>query len=111
MAGRQSSSHNRSTAKYFESNGLNGWLAALLVAPYYVFLITNGTFNLFFSPQVSFVSGYIFNSMLVHLLQGDFAVDADSIKLEAVVRNGQAYTYFRRRSRRSSVCPCCCSAP
>jgi hypothetical protein len=61
---------------------------------YYSLLITNGSFDFFNDPPREIVSGVVFNSMLWHLLQGDFTVDPDAIRLEAYVRDGKTYTYF-----------------
>jgi hypothetical protein len=59
-----------------------------------VLLITNGTFDLFADIPRDLVSGLVFNSMLSHLLQGDFAVDPSAIKFEAFLKDGRTYTYF-----------------
>src|SRR5690348_16665487 len=72
---------------------------ALFVIGYYAALLTSGNFVLWapaVKPGESGASffGFVFNSMLLHLLRGDFTVDPYAIKLEAVVRNGQIYTYF-----------------
>ena len=61
---------------------------------YYTLLITDGSFNLFQTRPREIVSGVVFNSMLSHLLQGDFAVDPEAIRLEAFVRDGKTYAYF-----------------
>ena len=72
---------------------------ALFVIGYYAALLTSGNFVLWapaVKPGESGASffGFVFNSVLLHLLRGDFTVDPYAIKLEAVVRNGQIYTYF-----------------
>jgi hypothetical protein len=70
------------------------YVAIAVVFPYYSLLITNGTFDFFGADQRDLVSGLVFNSMLAHLLEGDFGVDADAVRLEAFVREGRTYTYF-----------------
>src|SRR6516164_5886621 len=72
---------------------------ALFVIGYYAALLTSGNFVLWapaVKPGESGASffGFVFNSVLLHLLRGDFTVDPYAIKLEAVVRNGQIYAYF-----------------
>ena len=73
---------------------LSHWwnFAALLavVAVYYLFLLSNGTFQLF-APEML---GRVFNNMLVHLLHGEFTVDREAIGFEAFTRNGNTYAYF-----------------
>ncbi len=66
---------------------------------YYAALVTSGSFILW-APAIgpgdsgpSFF-GFVFNSMLLHLLRGDFTIDPNAIKLEAVIRNGEIFTYF-----------------
>jgi hypothetical protein len=72
---------------------------ALFLLCYYAVLVTSGSFVLW-APAIgpgdsgqSFF-GFVFNSMLLHLLRGDFTIDPDAIKLEAVIRNGEIFTYF-----------------
>jgi len=67
-------------------------LAALIVAVsvYYLFLLSNGTF-LVFGPEML---DQTYNSMLVHMLHGNFDVDPKAIGLEAMTRNGKTYAYF-----------------
>ncbi len=68
------------------------WVTLAFV--YYSFLITSGPFDLFHQVPRKIVSGVVFNSMLSHLLQGDFTVDPDAIRREAFVKDGKTYTYF-----------------
>jgi hypothetical protein len=67
-------------------------LAALIVAVsvYYLFLLSNGTF-LVFGPEML---DQTYNSMLVHMLHGNFDVDPKAIGFEAMTRNGTTYAYF-----------------
>jgi len=62
----------------------------VLIAVYYLFLLSNGTFELF-APEMF---GRVFDNMLVHLLHGEFTVDASVIDYEAFTRNGKTYSYF-----------------
>jgi hypothetical protein len=57
---------------------------------YYAMLITLG-FPSFFTAHPH---GLTFNSMLLHLLNGTFDVDPQTIGDEGIVRNGMSYTYF-----------------
>lgn len=66
---------------------------------YYAALLTNGDFILWAptihrgdSGQSTF--GFVYNSTLQHLLNGDFTIDLDAIGFEALIRNGKVYTYF-----------------
>ena len=68
------------------------WLAVAFV--YYSLQITGGSFDFFHDRPREIVTGVVFNSMLSHLLQGDFAVDPDAIRLEAFVKDGKTYAYF-----------------
>lgn len=61
-----------------------------LIAVYYLFLLSNGTFELFAPELLS----RVFSNMLVHLLHGDFTVDRNVIDFEAFTRNGKTYSYF-----------------
>jgi hypothetical protein len=73
---------------------LSRWLsfAVLLtiVAAYYFFLLSNGTFQLF-APELL---DKTFDNMLVHLLRGDFTVDRAAIGDEAFTHGGKTYAYF-----------------
>ena len=73
---------------------LSHWLsfAVLLtvIAIYYLFLLSNGTFQLF-GPEML---DKAFDNMLVHLLRGEFTVDREAIGYEAFTRDGKTYTYF-----------------
>ena len=55
----------------------------VVIAVYYLFLLSNGTFELF-EPEMF---GRVFDNMLVHLLHGKFTVDASVIDYEAFTRN------------------------
>ena len=65
----------------------------LIAAIYYLFLAMDGSFNLF-KPIELAARGMTFNSMLEHLLHGEFDVDPAAIAFEGVVRDGKTYTYF-----------------
>jgi hypothetical protein len=73
---------------------LSHWLSffALLaiIAIYYLFLLSNGTLQLF-APELL---DKAFNNMLVHLLHGEFTVDREAIGYEAFTRDGKTYAYF-----------------
>jgi hypothetical protein len=69
------------------------WYFAALIAAvsiYYLFLLSNGTFQLF-APEML---DKVFDSMLAHLLRGEFTVDRDAIDFEAFTREGKTYAYF-----------------
>jgi hypothetical protein len=61
-----------------------------IVTVYYLFLLSNGTFQLF-APELL---DKAFNNMLVHLLRGEFTVDREAIDFEAFTRDGKTYAYF-----------------
>jgi hypothetical protein len=61
-----------------------------VITVYYLFLLSNGTFELF-APELL---GTVFDNMLVHLLHGEFNVDRNVIDFEAFTRNGKTYAYF-----------------
>lgn len=68
-----------------------GFVALIaVVGVYYLFLLSNGTLQLF-APELL---DKVFDSMLAHLLHGEFNVDPKAIGFEASVRNGKTYTYF-----------------
>ncbi len=68
-----------------------GFTALLaIIAVYYLFLLSNGTFRLF-APEML---DRTFDSMLVHLLHGEFTVDRRAINWESFTRDGKTYTYF-----------------
>jgi hypothetical protein len=71
---------------------LNLYFVVLIAAVtvYYLFLLSNGTFQIL-APELL---DKVFDNMLVHLLRGEFTVDRDAIDYEAVTRNGRSYTYF-----------------
>jgi hypothetical protein len=62
----------------------------VVVAVYYLFLLSNGTFELL-APEMF---DRVFDNMLVHLLHGEFTVDRSVIDYEAFTRNGKTYSYF-----------------
>jgi hypothetical protein len=62
----------------------------VVIAVYYLFLLSNGTFELF-APEMF---DRVFDNMLVHLLHGEFTVDWSVIDYEAFTRNGKTYSYF-----------------
>jgi hypothetical protein len=61
-----------------------------IIAVYYLFLLSNGTFQLFVPEMLD----KTFDNMLVHLLRGDFTVDRAAIGVEAFTRDGKTYAYF-----------------
>ena len=63
---------------------------AVALAVYYLFLLSNGTFQLL-APEML---DKVFNNMLIHLLRGEFTVDRDAIDFEAFTRDGKTYAYF-----------------
>lgn len=65
----------------------------LLAAIYYVFLAMDGSFNLSKPPEQA-ARGMTFNSMLEHLLHGEFDVDPAAVAFEGIVRDGKTYIYF-----------------
>ena len=72
---------------------LSYWYFVFLVAGvavYYLFLLSNGTFQLI-APEMF---DKVYDSMLVHLLHGEFTVDPRAIDFESFTRNGKTYTYF-----------------
>jgi len=72
---------------------------ALFVFFYYAAMLTNGDFILW-APAIrpgdseQSVFGFVYNSTLLHLLRGEFTIDLDAIGFEALIRNGEIYTYF-----------------
>jgi hypothetical protein len=65
----------------------------LIAAVYYIFLAMDGSFNLSKPLELS-ARGMTFNSMLEHLLRGEFDVDPAAVAFEGVVRDGKTYVYF-----------------
>jgi hypothetical protein len=65
-------------------------LCLIPTGAYYFWIISFG-FPSFFEPTLH---GRTFNSMLLHLLQGSFDVDAAAIGDEGTLRNGRVYAYF-----------------
>ena len=62
----------------------------VVIAVYYLFLLSNGTFELF-APEMF---DRVFDNMLLHLLHGEFTVDRGVIDYEGFTRNGKTYSYF-----------------
>ena len=60
--------------------------AVASVATYHLFLLSNGTVQLF--PEM------LDKALLVHLLRGEFTVDREAIGYEAYTRDGKTYPYF-----------------
>ena len=61
-----------------------------IVIVYYLFLLSNGTFQIL-APELL---DKVFDNVLVHLLRGDFTVDREAIDYEAITQDGKTYTYF-----------------
>lgn len=61
-----------------------------VVTVYYLFLLSNGTLQVF-APELL---DKVFDNMLVHLLRGEFTVDRSAIDYEAITQDGKTYTYF-----------------
>jgi hypothetical protein len=75
------------------SAAINWAVVLLCLAPavaYYAVLITLG-FLSFFTPAVH---GLTFNEMLLHLLNGAFDVDPQTVGNEGRIHNGLTYSYF-----------------
>jgi hypothetical protein len=66
------------------------WALLIIAAIYYVFLLTDGTFDLFGAEAM----GLVFNDMALRLLHWDFTSSPDIIGVEGFVRDGRTYTYF-----------------
>ena len=62
----------------------------IIIAAYYLLLLSNGTFRLFAPEKFD----KLFGSMLLHMLHGQFYVDSNVIGYEAFTRNGHTYSYF-----------------
>ena len=75
---------------------LSHWLSfavfLTVIAIYYLFLLSNGTFQLF-GPEML---DKAFDNTLVHLLRGEFTVDREAIGYEAFTRDGKTFVYFTR---------------
>ncbi len=71
---------------------INAYYLVLVVIAfiYYIFLIAGHSFRLFEPTEL----GMSFNSMLEHLLRGQFDIDPHAIRFEGFVRNGKTYSYF-----------------
>src|SRR2546421_3528768 len=65
-----------------------GLIAVITV--YYLFLLSNGTFQIL-APELL---DKVFDNILVHLLRGEFTVDREAIDYEAITQDGKTYTYF-----------------
>ena len=61
-----------------------------MLALVYFAILTRGSFNLAHPTP----SGFAFNSMLLHLLRGQFDVDPGTIANEGFLVNGKVYSYF-----------------
>lgn len=89
-------SENVSKARVASGAVLTYFPVFAAVALYYAFLllfaagVTTGKFS-FFAPVEN---GLTFNSMLAHLLRGEFDVDPSAISFEGFVRDGKTYSYF-----------------
>ena len=71
----------------------SAWCFAALIAAaavYYLVLLSNGTFRVF-APEML---DQAYNSMLTHMLHGQFDVDPKAIGFEAITRNGKTFAYF-----------------
>jgi hypothetical protein len=66
----------------------------LIAAVYYLFLATDGSLNLPTLLERGVARGMTFNSMLEHLLHGEFDVDPAAIGSEGHLRDGKTYAYF-----------------
>jgi hypothetical protein len=64
-----------------------------VAAVYYLFLVMDGSLNLLKLPETA-ARGMVFNSMLEHMLHGEFDVDPSAIAFEGSLRDGKTYTYF-----------------
>ena len=60
------------------------------MAIYYLFLLINGTLQLF-APEML---DKVFDNTLLHLLRGEFTVDREAIGYEAFTRDDKTYAYF-----------------
>jgi hypothetical protein len=65
-------------------------LCFALAVSYYAALLSLGSPSFFTGAP----GGLTFNSMLLHMLNGSFDVDPETIGIDGVVRNGLTYTYF-----------------
>ncbi|WP_270936025.1 hypothetical protein [Falsiroseomonas oryzae] len=79
-----------------DASGLSGrevtlaWVATGACCLYYLFLITNGGFDLG-APEAL---GFVFDRMAWHLLHGRFDIEPEIIGREAFVFEGKTYAYF-----------------
>src|SRR6516164_5351280 len=65
----------------------------ILAAAIYYFVLAMDGLNVFKPPETA-ARGMVFNSMLEHLLHGEFDVDPSAIAFEGSLRDGKTYTYF-----------------
>jgi len=65
-------------------------ILVVLMVPYYLGLLTLGSFDLFMPLPFS----HLFGDMLLHLLRGRFDVDPDVIGFEGFAIQGRVYPYF-----------------
>src|SRR6516164_11186678 len=65
----------------------------ILAAAIYYFVLAMDGLNVFKPPETA-ARGMVFNSMLEHLLRGEFDVDPTAISFEGSLRDGKTYTYF-----------------
>ena len=72
----------------------------VVIAVYYLFLLSNGTFELF-APEML---DRVFDNMLVHLLHGEFTVDRSVIDFESVHPKRQNILLFRCISGAAATC-------
>ena len=68
-------------------------MLVFIAAVYYLFLAMDGSFN-FMKPVELAARGMTFNSMLEHLLRGEFDVDPAAVVFEGIIRDGRTYVYF-----------------
>src|SRR5882724_1040015 len=66
----------------------------LIAAVYYLFLAMDGSLDFPKLLERGVARGMTFNSMLEHLLHGEFDVDPAAIGSEGQLRDGKTYTYF-----------------
>jgi hypothetical protein len=62
----------------------------LIAAIYYIFLVTDGSYNLF-KPLDILARSMTFNSMLEHLLRAEFDVDPATIDGDGFLRDGKTF--------------------
>ena len=91
---RNSASQRFSGSSSASDSVIINWAVVLpsfaLAVSYYAALLSLGSPR-FLTPAPG---GLTFNSMLLHMLNGSFDVDPETIGIDGVVRNGLTYTYF-----------------